>query len=118
MVGSTGQIQYLPPEAICRFLSAAKLDRHYAVFELAVTSGMRPSDYLALRWSDIDLHRGTASIVRSLDWKAIGGWEFAENKTGRSWRVVRLHASVLKALKEWKVLQDGDRELGGKRWTL
>lgn len=43
-----------------------------ALFALAMTTGMRPSEYLALTWSDIDLVRGTVSVSRTLEWKKVG----------------------------------------------
>ena len=38
----------------------------FAVLALALTTGMRPSEYLALRWTDIDWQRGTASVWRTI----------------------------------------------------
>ena len=56
-----------------------------ALFALAMTTGMRPSEYLALTWADIDSFRGTASMSRTLEWQK-GGWQFADTKRSRSRR--------------------------------
>lgn len=49
------------------FLSAA-LKTHYGpVLAVALTNGMRPSEYLALKWQDVDWDRGTISVVRTLE---------------------------------------------------
>lgn len=66
---------------------------------LAMTTGMRPSEYLALTWNDIDLDRGTVSVARSLEWRK-GGWQFADTKRPRSRRVVKLQAWVASTLRE------------------
>ena len=80
------------------FLSAA-LKTHYGpVFAVALTTGMRPSEYLALKWQDIDWDRGTVSVVRSLE-RSPGGWRFAETKRARSRRIIRFQDWVLGTLK-------------------
>jgi integrase len=42
------------PEQAQKFLEAAKDDRHGLIFEIALSSGMRPEEYLSLCWKDID----------------------------------------------------------------
>jgi len=59
---------------------------------------MRPSEYLALTWNDIDLDRGTVSVSRSLEWRK-GGWQFDDTKRPRSRRVVKLQAWVVSVLR-------------------
>ena len=81
------------------FLSAV-LKTHYGpVFAVALTTGMRPSEYLALKWQDIDWDRGTVSVVRTLE-RSAGGWRFAETKRARSRRIIKLQDWVLETLKD------------------
>lgn len=82
------------------FLEAA-LKTHYGpVFAVAITTGMRPSEYLALKWStDVDWGRGTMSVVRTLE-RTAGHWRFAETKRARSRRVIKLQEWVLEVLKQ------------------
>lgn len=70
------------------------LDTKY--FTLA--TGMRPEEYLALKWSDLDLHAGTATVRRTLIWRKSGGWYFTEPKTSRSRRTVPLPLSLVRDL--------------------
>ena len=80
------------------FLEAA-LKTHYGpVFAVALTTGMRPSEYLALKWPDIDWDRGTVGVVRTLE-KVRGSWSFADTKRDRSRRIIRLQGWVLELLK-------------------
>lgn len=75
------EIQPLDREQTCRLLQAAKGDRLYAQYVVAVTAGLRPGEMLALRWSDVDLEAGTLRINR-----ALSGSEFAAPKTPGSRR--------------------------------
>ena len=48
------------------FLSAASSHRLFAAFVLLATTGMRRSEALGLRWSDVDFDDRSVSIVRTL----------------------------------------------------
>ena len=63
-----------------KFLDAVKDTRMSALFIFALTTGMRPQEYLALKWSDIDLKKGTATVRRAIVWsqKKGVGWHFDE----------------------------------------
>ena len=51
----------------CRqFLAVAAESKWFALFALALTTGMRPSEYLALKCSHIEWLRGTASVSRTI----------------------------------------------------
>jgi integrase len=67
------EMKALSPEEAQRFLSAAKDDKWYVIFSLAVTTGMRPEEYLGLHWKDIDFDKATATIQRALVWRRKGG---------------------------------------------
>ena len=62
---------------------------------------MRPSEYLALCWRDIDWDRGTISVVRTLH-RNEGQWTFADTKRVRNRRVVKLQMWVLDLLRKLK----------------
>ena len=81
------------------FMKAIAGHTYQALFALAMTSGMRPSEYLALTWNDLDLDHGTVSISRTLEWRK-GGWQFADTKRSRSRRLVKLQAWVVGMLQE------------------
>ena len=54
-------------------LKAAQGTKYEPVFAIALTTGMRPSEYLGLKWQDIDWTRQTAaSFVASGDWMGNG----------------------------------------------
>jgi integrase len=80
------------------FLDAAMKTPYGPVFAVALTTAARPSEYLALKWHDINWESGTVSIARTLE-KVRGGWRFAETKRARSRRVIKLQEWVLELLK-------------------
>lgn len=53
-------------EEIDKFLEAAKGSRYYEAFLLALTTGMRQSELLGLRFRDIDKENNTIAIVQTL----------------------------------------------------
>jgi integrase len=91
------EMDALSVEECKRFLTIARESEWYALFALALTSGMRPSEYLALKWGDIDWQRGAASVCRTIQ-HSKAGWLFDDTKRKRSRRVVKLQNFVLKAL--------------------
>src|SRR6266699_2937271 len=62
-----GEIQVLNPQQARDFLKQAAEDQYHVLFALALTTGMRPSEYLALKWPDVNLSKGTVSVARTLE---------------------------------------------------
>jgi integrase len=81
------------PEEAQRFTSFCREDPAGLVFLVALTTGLRPSEYLALNTQDFDRPRSTLTITRTLE-RARGKWSFAETKRPRSRRTVSLPPEV------------------------
>jgi integrase len=92
------EIRVLSLEQVRSFLKAALATPFGAVLAVAVTTGMRPSEYLALKWADVDWERGTVSVTRTLQ-RRNGNWQFADTKRTRSRRVIKLQNWVLNLLR-------------------
>ncbi len=107
-----GEIQVLNPQQARDFLKEAAQDPYHVLFAVALTTGMRPSEYLALKWPDINFSKGTVSVARTLEPIKRGGWRFADTKRARSRRVVKLQASVLKLLADYRDSQARERDPG------
>src|SRR5207237_3545596 len=56
------EMQAMTPNEASAFLASVCDTRMSALFIFALTTGMRPQEYLALKWSDIDLKTGTATV--------------------------------------------------------
>ncbi len=111
------EMQVFDADQSRRFLAACKSEKHGLLLEVAVTTGLRPSEYLALKWSDLDIGRQTASVNRSLDFLPGGGWEFNETKKPRSRRTIKLHSNIAHTLQEHKTRQDEEKRMAGENWT-
>jgi len=99
------EMKAFSPEEARRFLEAAKDDKHGLVFAFALASGMRPEEYLALQWKDIDFEKNTATVQRTLIWRKGGGWYFSEPKTAKSRRTLPMPKNYFIELKRHKRLQ-------------
>jgi len=62
----TTEIKFLTPEQASAFLREAQADRLYALYVLAVTTGMRQGEIFGLKREDIDLEAGVISVKRTL----------------------------------------------------
>lgn len=111
------EMRALSPEEVGRFLAASAEDTYHALFAFAITTGMRPEEYLSLKWSDVNLELQTAAVTRTLVWRKGGGWYFGEPKTARSRRTITFPESVAKALRTHRAKQSETRLKLGERYS-
>jgi integrase len=95
-------------------LTAAQGERLEALWHVAITTGLRPGEYRALRWSDLDLERGLLRVERAL---TLDGGSFVEPKTKASSRSIALTASTIRVLREHKRRQAGEKLKAGSEYT-
>ena len=93
------EMRALTVEQAQTFLKAALATPHGPVLAVALTTGMRPSEYLGLKWQDINWAQGTVSVVRSLR-KLDGRWCFCDTKRSRSRRPIKLQRWILALLRD------------------
>jgi len=104
------EMNALTPAEATKFLEAARTDKWYVIFSLALATGMRPEEYLGLQWKDLNFDTGTMIVRRALVWKRKGGgWSLQEPKTSQSRRTIPLPVSVLKELREHRRKQNEER---------
>lgn len=103
-----------PGEAV-HFLEAAAAMPHGLIFEFALLTGMRPEEYLALQWADVDFGRSTSTVRRALI-RHKGSWSFQEPKTARSRRTIFLPAPLLQKLAAHRRKQAAQRLQIGSLW--
>ena len=72
---------------------------------LAVVTGMRRGELLALRWADIDLKRSKLVVLHSVDFIAGHGYVEGKPKTAAGRRAVSLPAFLLEMLQVHRVQQ-------------
>jgi integrase len=98
------------PAMLRRLLDATRGDREHALWHVVIWTGGRLSEPLALRWSDVDLETGAATIGRRLSYLSSASEpDFGPAKTNRV-LVVYLPAEARDALRAHRERQAADAE--------
>lgn len=97
-----------------RFREALASEPDSALFTLAIVTGMRRGELLALRWSDVDFDGGWLTVRRSLV-RVAGGMREEHTKTGRG-RRLDLTASQVAMLRAHRQAQLTQRLAAGPDW--
>jgi integrase len=102
------EVQVWDAQQLRQFLEHVGTDRLAALWVLLATTGMRRGEALGLRWRDVDLEAGRASIAQTL-----GSWggqlTFAPPKTAKSRRSISLDAVTISVLRRHRKLQLEER---------
>ena len=99
-------------------LEAAHGDRLEALYVIALTTGMRLGELLALTWRQIDLEAHTLHVVASLQRVGNGSeaWRIGEPKTSHSRRQIALTPMAVEALRAHRVRQLAERMAVADIW--
>ena len=103
----------LDSAGVLRLLDAARGTIYFPLINLATFTGMRRSELLGLRWLDLNLSRGTVSIVQVLHCLPGGRIVFEQPKTARSKRLVKLSHETTLALRAYRDTVEADLEQVG-----
>jgi integrase len=99
-----------------RLLKEVESDRLVALYVVALATGMRQGELLALRWQDVKLSARSISVCRSVRWVPRTGFVWNEPKTKRSRRTISISPQVVVALRLHQMRQQGERERLGTAW--
>jgi integrase len=114
------EMKYLTQSQALLLLDAAAGHRLFALFAVALGSGLRQGELLGLRWGDVDLDAGTVTVRRTLTRRkgkkdaeggsAAGEFVLKEPKSRHSRRTVALPGFALDALREHRsaMLREGN----------
>lgn len=110
------EVQPLTVEQARKLLDAASEHRLKVLLTMAVVTGMRRGEILALRWSDIDLDHKYVSVLRTVDY--IPHYGYVENapKTKAGKRRIRLPAFLIELLNQHRVQQVEHSQEIGEKW--
>lgn len=97
-------------------LKAARADRLYALYAVALSVGLRRGEALGLPWDDVDLE-GACLHVRQTLQRHSGALHLAPPKTARSRRTVPLLPTMVETLRAHRQQQDDERAAAGDAWT-
>ena len=112
------EIHPLSPAQARLLLSTVARTRMEALYVLALVTGMRLSELLGLRWSDLDLDGQPFPVVRvRMQLKRVEGqWLWKEPKTKRSRRQIALPEQAVEILRRHHIQQLAEREHLGPIW--
>jgi len=96
------EMQTWNEDEIMLFLDASKSTPYYEIFYLALFTGMRRSELLALRWQDIDSILGQIYVNRSVHVLKGSLVHFRTPKTAKGRRTIALTPSTLLMLAEYR----------------
>jgi integrase len=97
---------------IPQMFAALRGDAFYPIAVLALGTGMRRGELLALRWQDVDLDGGSLKVERSLE-ETGGGLRFKAPKSARGRRIISLAPAVISELRaHWRAQQEQRLALG------
>ncbi|WP_309504993.1 site-specific integrase [Streptomyces sp. KM273126] len=114
-MGTKREIEPLTAKEGCQLLAAARDNRLWTAYELAVRIGLRRGELLGLRWSDVDLPEGVLTVRQAL--QRVGGeLLIVAPKTQRSARRVALPPECVTALCAQRAQQIADRKAAGANW--
>jgi len=102
------EVKALTARETKQLFEAARGDRLEALYVLAVTTGCRQGELLALRWDDLDLEARTLQVKRTL-WKG----ETYPPKTKKSRRTIALPNLAIEALEQHR-----DKRLTDSPWVF
>jgi integrase len=103
-----GVVQVLSIEEVGRFLAAARDDRLYALYQLALATGMRQGELFALHWEHVDLKRAFLNVVHQLQ-NIRGAIELVPPKSAKGRRRIDLDTRTIAVLKQHRqrMLKEG-----------
>ena len=109
------EMKVMSEDDLNMFLEVAKPTPYYSLFYLALFTGMRRSELLGLRWSDVDLLLCQLSVTRAMHRLRNGDIVFRPPKTAKGRRIVSLSPSTALVLREHREGQETIRLLQGLR---
>ncbi|WP_216328038.1 site-specific integrase [Deinococcus aestuarii] len=108
-VGRQETLVWTPAQA-AKFLEAARGHRLYPLFALALSTGMRRGELLALHWGDVDLEAREITVRHNLVKDAAGRYGVGQPKTETGHRRILLAEDTVDLLREHR-----EREQRGRR---
>jgi integrase len=104
------------PELTALFLRRAKLHRLYAMYYLITFRGLRRGEACGLRWSDVDLQQGVATVRWQIT-QLGGGTDQGKPKSEAGEGQVTLDTQTIKVLRAHRMRQNTERLAAGMAWV-
>ena len=109
------EVRPLTHEHARKLLETARGDKLEAFYVVAVQSGLRQGELLALRWEDVDLEARTLQVRRTLSRNG-GKLAVGPTKTAKGRRTVKLTQDAMEALQGHLKRQLAEIDKAGEKW--
>ena len=122
------EMGYLTPAEAARLVDALDGTEYELPTPVGLFCGLRPTEYLALRWRDLDLERGEPRVMQNVHdlrkdrvtehmGQQVRGFRFGPTKTHRSRRPVSMPEELVQRLRLWRSVQSAHRLKVGEVWV-
>jgi integrase len=110
-----GDLRAWDSQQIDGFLRHVERDRLRPLWRFLIATGVRSGEALGLRWSDVDLDAGSATIRRQ---RVVAGGRVVDGppKTKAGQRTIALDTTTVAVLRSWRSTQAAERLLMGAGW--
>jgi len=109
------EMDVLTEQQVRTLLDTVKGDRLEAVIVLALATGLRAGELMALQWHDVNLDSGVLQVRRTLK-RVSRGYGFGRAKTKRSHRPIALPTMATEALQKHHAAQLEERAQAKDAW--
>ena len=113
---SHSEMNVLDADQVTQFLIAVQGSCDEALYYLAIHTGMRQGELFGLKWTDLQWDKGELRIQRQVKRVPRKGWTFADPKTKKGRRTIKLGDEILKLLSAHKKRQDAHKVIVGELW--
>lgn len=110
----TKKMEVWEKDEVSFFLSSIKEDPLYIAFYLALTTGMRQSEILGLRWESVNFENRTIAVTATLQRNTKKIIEDTKSKT--SARSIQVSAEIIHELKKHRKHQKQQQLIAGTAW--
>lgn len=110
-------MRVLTPPEIERLIKAAKGSDLQPLIALALATGIRRGEALALKWPAVDLNAGTITISENARFQPGEGVVYGTPKTKKSRRTITLSADTTAMLRDHRKLQVANQHTWTREWS-
>jgi integrase len=110
------RIRPLELEQVRQLFACTKDHDLGTLIRIAVATGLRQGELLALEWRDVDLDAAELHVRHTLTRTAAGEWRRSETKTDRSRRTIKLTPATVAAFRKQRALNAEKRLLAAQHW--
>ena len=110
------QVRVWNEREVAAFLEATRGNRFYALYYVALATGMRKGELLALTWDNVDLEAGVIYVRQSLAELAGDRPRIGDPKSASAHRRVPIDPSTVEVLKELRQQQEEEKRVAGAEW--